>query len=112
MEPHDQDNSQSDQVSHSIQDDSAEPSRERALADADYGYRISFTHMQKMYLRRLQATMIKVAISLRFDTEKEKIKSSILLLEATLVKYSEQFQYYFRRLYLDYRSIGSYARRV
>ncbi|KAI0130010.1 hypothetical protein BJ170DRAFT_681488 [Xylariales sp. AK1849] len=67
--------------------DDLESSFGSGLIDSNYGYRISFTNMQRMYLRKLQATLIKVAISLRFDIEKEQIKSSALLFERTLVKY-------------------------
>lgn len=82
-----QSNAQSDQGGQSSQDNNTEPSPKRPLADADYGYRINFTNMQRMYLRQLQATVIKAGISLRFDTEDDKIKRSALLLEATLAKY-------------------------
>lgn len=104
-EPTDQDNAQSDQGSQSRHDDNVEPSRKRPLADFDYGYRMNFTNMQRMYLRQLQAKMIKVGISLRFETEEEKIKRSALLLETTLSKYGNYFQYHPYRWCPNTRSI-------
>jgi hypothetical protein len=46
--------------------------QKRQLTDGDYGYRCSFAEMQRMYMRRLQAQLIDIAISVQFENDELK----------------------------------------
>ncbi|PIG82040.1 hypothetical protein AARAC_000143 [Aspergillus arachidicola] len=64
----------------------------KTLSDGEYGYRINLADMHRMYMRHLQARLIKTAITLHFDHGNARPKEKIQTLESTLRKYVQAVQ--------------------
>ncbi|KAL3448941.1 hypothetical protein BJX65DRAFT_273637 [Aspergillus insuetus] len=58
----------------------------RTLADNGYGYRVNLADMHRMYMRYLQARLIKAAITLHFNPESEMSEVEAEVLEGTMRK--------------------------
>jgi hypothetical protein len=57
--------------------------------DGDFGYRINFTNMQRIHMRRLQTKLINIAIVIQFDDNKGVKGGAVELLGSALHDYSE-----------------------
>ncbi|KAL4749836.1 hypothetical protein BDW72DRAFT_194417 [Aspergillus terricola var. indicus] len=66
--------------------------RTPSLVNYDYGYRVNIADMHRMYMRYLQAKLIRAAIALHFNKGSEIRKSETDVLEFTLRKYVQAIQ--------------------